>query len=355
MTEIRIEPGAPPFGRRAAGIGLLLAVSLMAALLWHGSSKVVASLPPLQAPAIRPWDSFLSVTSPAPGKWFVVGKNGVLLSSTDGGRTWSRRELAKRGDLSWFDLYSIRFTSDGRSGWISGEDGLILHSADGGETWKAQKSGVTGRIFRIVPIDARAAVAAGVDGALIRTDDAGQTWHAQSFKGAIAFLDLAFGDASNGWAVGEFATIAHTCDGGRTWALQYGGDRSNFRAPAFMSATFSDSKRGWVAGQGGTVIQTADGGITWNQIASPIDVPIYGSHLVSAAGSEGSLWWVGAEGNLFSLPAIPSPPPASALRPVFSALVEISFAGREGIAVGVDGTIVRTQDGGKNWAQVQAK
>ncbi len=340
---------------RRLAVVALLGAALAVVIAQLPAQPSLASAPGAQGAPIRPWDSLLSVTSPASGKWFVVGKNGVLLTSTDGGRTWSRRELAQRGDLSWFDLYSVRFAAGGQSGWISGENGIVLHSADGGATWTAQKSGVTSPIFRIVPIDSRRAVGAGADGTLMWTDNGGENWHPQSFKGAIAFFDLAFGDENNGWAVGEFATVVHTADGGRTWSLQHGGNRTDFRAPAFMSATFLDSKQGWVAGQGGTVMYTPDGGNTWQPVTSPIDAPIYGAHFVPAPGGGGSLWFVGAEGNLFSLSVAPSPGPATRLRPSFTSLVEVAIAGADGVAVGVDGTILRTQDRGKNWGQVQTK
>src|SRR5262249_31081228 len=61
---------------------------------------------------VKPWDAFFSVACLPSGKCYVVGTEGALLTSKDSGRTWERRSIAERGDLSWFDLYSIRFAND---------------------------------------------------------------------------------------------------------------------------------------------------------------------------------------------------------------------------------------------------
>ena len=303
---------------------------------------------------IRPWDQFTSVAVTSAGRWFVVGKNGVLLTSTDGGRTWSRRWLAKRGDLSWFDLYSVRFASDGRNGWISGERGVVLHTSDGGATWTEQKSGVAQRVFRIAVFDAQHAAGAGGSGTILWTDDGGSHWHSQTLEGAVTFFDLAFGDSNNAWAVGEFGTVVHSADGGRTWTLQQGGDRTKFRVPAYLHVMFQDARRGWVAGQGGTVMYTSDGGATWQSVKTPVQVPIYGGTLRNSS-SQASVWYVGDEGRLFSIAAPASAAPAESLHPTFASLVDIAFSGQNGIAVGGDGTILRTSDNGKSWQPVEVK
>lgn len=337
-------------GSAAALIAAVAAIFASASSSWSRASSVAQGWGP-----IRPWDTFFSVTSVGSGKWYVVGKDGVLLTSSDDGRTWTRRQLAQRGDLSWYDLYSVRFANDRRSGWISGENGIILHTSDGGATWSGQNSVVKTALFRIVPINSQKAVAAGVDGTLPWTDDAGNTWHPQSFKGEFSFLDLTFGDDNNGWAVGEFATVIHTADGGRTWTLQHGGNRADFRAPAYMSATFLDGKRGWAAGQGGAVISTSDGGNTWQPASYPVDIPIYGASFTAQPGGESRVWFAGAEGTLFSVSAAATGGSPVTLRPAFTSLVEVAVSAQTGIAVGSEGTILRTDDGGKSWKQVEIK
>ena len=207
----------------------------------------------------------------------------MLLTSTDGGQNWERRAIAERGDLSWFDLYSIRFANDGQTGWIGGESGLILKTTDGGQTWSPQTSGTTENIFRIAVVDPQTAYASGTNGLLMGTTDGGAHWQVQTLKSGLIFLDIAFADAQNGWAVGEFETIMHTADGGKTWTPQMGGKRANFKLPALFAIRFSDAQHGWAAGQGGTLLRTDNGGATWQSVTAPSASPMYSVVYVAGA------------------------------------------------------------------------
>lgn len=301
---------------------------------------------------VRPWDTFYSVTVLPSGRWFSVGAEGVLLTSADAGKTWNRRRLAKRGDLSWYDLFSIRFASDGRTGYIGGERGIILKTDDGGQTWSQQKTGTEELIFRVVPIDAQRAVAAGSNGLLMWTDDGGRNWHSQTFKAGITFFDAAFSDPSNGWAVGEFATIAHSSDGGKTWQLQTGGDRAKFRLPAYMTVVFKDAQHGRAAGQGGVIVGTEDGGQSWHPVQTSTDLALYA--LLVPPNPAGTLWVAGDEGALIKMSTTGGTEPQVS-KPTFSSLTAVAFAGDIGVTVGTDGTLLRSEDGGKSWHAVQTR
>ena len=101
--------------------------------------------------AFGPTDAFYSVTSLPSGRWLVVGASGVLLTSDDNGKTWTRTQLAKIYPFSWLDLFSVRFAPDRVNGWISGEQGLVLRTTDGGKTWQKQQSGVVDNLYRVAP------------------------------------------------------------------------------------------------------------------------------------------------------------------------------------------------------------
>ena len=85
-------------------------------------------------------------------------------------------------------LYGVRFVDEDH-GWVVGQDGLILHTADGGKTWKKQESnatfeesdGTTKRayLFTIDALDAEHAWAVGDRSILISTTDGGQTWRSR--------------------------------------------------------------------------------------------------------------------------------------------------------------------------------
>ena len=304
----------------------------------------------------KPWDSFFSVACLPSGKCYVVGAEGALLTSTDGGRNWERREIAERGDLSWFDLYSIRFANDGQTGWIGGESGLILKTTDGGATWNPQASGTTENIFRVAVVDPQTAFACGSNGLLMGTTDGGAHWQLQTLKSGLIFLDIAFADAQNGWAVGEFETIMHTADGGKTWTAQMGGKRANFKLPALFAIRFSDAQHGWASGQGGTLLRTDNGGATWQPVTAPSASPMYSVAYVGGTSSSAptELWGSGEDGTLLRVALGGAAAPTVQTPTVFD-LSDIAFNGQNGVAVGLGGTIVHTADGGAHWEVVTGK
>src|SRR5262249_61017807 len=123
-------------------------------------------------------------------------------------------------------LYAVHFMDDDH-GWIVGQDGLILITADGGKSWTKQESNATfeesdgtakrAYLFNIDAVDAKHAWAVGDRSMLVSTSDGGQTWRSrkvpmeadlsggQSLAAADPiFYDVKFVDGQNGWIIGEF-------------------------------------------------------------------------------------------------------------------------------------------------------
>lgn len=339
--------------RHTVGVLAMLAAAAMSMLAMAATTTLAADS---GASLAQPWDSFYSVAFAPSGKCYVVGAEGALLTSADGGKTWARRAIAKRGDLSWSDLYSIRFAADEQTGWIGGEGGLILKTTDGGETWSSQTSGTTENIFRIAVVDSRTAYASGTNGLLMGTVDGGTHWQIQNLKSGLIFMDIAFADAQNGWAVGEFETIMHTADGGKTWTAQMGGKRANFKLPALFAVRFADAQHGWAAGQGGTLLRTDDGGVTWRPVTQPSTDPMYSvTYAGGAPGSAPSELWGSGEGGALLRVALGGAAAPTVQTPTVFDLADIAFNGQSGVAVGLGGTIVHTADGGAHWEVVTGK
>ena len=66
---------------------------------------------------------------------WVVGQKGVIIHTSDGGKTWQRQEVETEGDFR-----GVHFTNP-RYGWAVGDNGLIATTDDGGRHWTQQKSG----------------------------------------------------------------------------------------------------------------------------------------------------------------------------------------------------------------------
>ena len=74
---------------------------------------------------------------------WVVGSNGTILKTSNGGITWS----VQQSNLS-SNIYSVCFT-DSLHGWVCGPDGNILKTTNGGENWIQKQSGVSENINSI--------------------------------------------------------------------------------------------------------------------------------------------------------------------------------------------------------------
>jgi photosystem II stability/assembly factor-like uncharacterized protein len=297
------------------------------------------------------WLSLFGVAIRPDNEILVVGSKALLLTSTDQGKTWIQRTMQERPGGRLFqdrDLYSIRFDSSGKSGWVVGEEGIILHTTDGGDTWSLQKSGTTKNLFKIAVIDDKNVVVVGADGTILRTADGGDTWQSIKSPKNVTWFDVTFTDPQHGWMVGEFSTILASTDGGQTWTLNYGGNTGDFTIGPFFTVTFTDPQHGVVAGLAGDTAVTSDGGKTWQKQKLPDPVA---SYVVAEDPTSKALWAGGAGGRMFD--QVPGGEWKPSDRATFHDLTDLAFAGKLGVAVGLNGTILLTDNAGEQWQAVQ--
>ena len=147
----------------------------------------------------------------------MVGAKGTLLESHDDGKTWTRRQL---GDpVEPRDLYSVRGSRpSGKTGWIVGEDGTIFRTKDGGRNWEKQESPIKDSLFKVAVMSTEAACAVGANGILLCTENGGSTWVVNHFMD-FTFFDVAFAPKTGAWAVGEYKTVVFSSDNGKHWQL----------------------------------------------------------------------------------------------------------------------------------------
>ncbi len=299
--------------------------------------------------AVPPWLPLYGVAINGEAQCYVVGGKGRIFVSEDEGKTWSPRVLRERPGARPFqdlDLYDVKFAPDGKNGWIIGEQGLIFHTGDGGADWEEQTSGVKANLFRIAVVDARHAHVAGGDGALLSTSDGGRSWTARRLR-HISYFDIAFTSVDNGWTVGEFSTVLGTTDGGRSWQLKYGGNPGDFQAGPFLAIVFAGRRGGWALGLNGASIFTNDGGKTWRPRKLPLPMAVY---VGAPDRTRDRVWFGGRRGQMLSLDSAGH---WTRHRVVFNAVTDLAFAGKLGLAVGLNGTILRSGDGGKEWHPVR--
>lgn len=306
---------------------------------------------PLVTAAVRPWDEIFGVTIKASsGEAYAVGNSGLLWTSSDRGKTWHRHHLNefRQGSLlrQDLDLFSIQFDPSGKEGWIVGEHGLILHSTDGGKSWQLVHSPAKQRLLSVAAIAPHTVCAVGDHGVILWSGDGGKTWTYKTVNN-LTFYDVSFADAQQGWMVGEFETIMHSSDGGKTWQVQRGGKIADFTVPPFFAVVPMSDQHILAAGQSGRFASSDDGGKTWKDSKLPTERSIF----AVAAPRPGVLWLAGAQGTIF----LGYPGGEWSLKdPTIEDLTGLASAKGYGLAVGLEGTIVRT-DNGSNWQLVGRK
>ncbi len=226
----------------------------------------------------------------------VVGDGGLMLVTSDGGKTWEKKEIDMRppgagqrqggppgggppggfGGGGSAPLYNIYFV-DENVGYITGGRGTILKTEDSGETWvrKMARSDTPGRggrrggmranLMGIQMISETIGFIAGSENTILKTTDGGETWVGSSERARVGetrnnLENIWFVSPTTGWVIGSFGTLLHTADGGETWEKRDAGFDNNL-----FGIHFVDENTGWICGQEGLILHTNDGGSTWNQ------------------------------------------------------------------------------------------
>ena len=226
----------------------------------------------------------------------VVGDGGLMLVTSDGGKTWEKKEIDMRppgaeqrpggrpgggppggfGGGGSAPLYNIYFVNE-NVGYITGGRGTILKTEDGGKTWArkmarsdtpgrgGRRGGMRANLMGIQMINETTGFIAGSENTILKTTDGGETWVGSSERARVGetrnnLENIWFVSPTTGWVIGSFGTLMHTADGGETWEKRNAGFDNNL-----FGIHFVDENTGWICGQEGLILHTNDGGATWNQ------------------------------------------------------------------------------------------
>lgn len=155
----------------------------------------------------------------------------------------------------------------------------------------------------------RRVVAVGDYGVIILSDDGKVFRQAKLVPTRAVLTDVVFIDDKRGWASGHDGTVLVTGDGGESWQLsreEPGKER------VLLSIWFETAQHGMAVGQFGLALETDDGGKTWKE-----------RRLVDGEPGEKHLMQI--------------------------------FAGKDGLLfiAAESGTLLRSEDNGRNWKTVQ--
>ena len=259
---------------------------------------------------------------------YAVGEVGVLLTTSDGGVTWTVTNPTAD------DLEDVAFNATGSVGLIAVGNGSVLRTTDGA-TWTATNTGADD-LRAIAWGTPDVAFAAGDDGQAVRTADGGVTWQVLATGAVERFRAAAAVSANEAWLVGDEGLVRHTADGGFTWTPQNPGTDEDLRDIQMLS-----SEVGYIVGSGSTVLKTGNGGATWTSVSD------------GAAGGEGlafvseSTGWVVDDAGLVFVTDDGGVSWQVQSTPTGADLGGVAFASVDrGWAVGSGGTVIAYGAGG---------
>jgi photosystem II stability/assembly factor-like uncharacterized protein len=259
----------------------------------------------------------------------TVGANGTILHTTNGGTTWISQSSGTTNHL-----WGVHF-NNANSGWAVGANGTILHTTNGGTTWISQSSGTTAGLSDVF-FDSNAGWAVGWNGTIRHTANGGGNWMYQSSGTTVSLSGIYFtqGIGAIGTAVGQAGTILVTMDYGSNWYSMPSGTTKNLR-----DISYHDDK-GLAVGEDGVILRSTNPTI-WNLVALGSNdlsgVCFIDNSVATAVGDNGTIFR-STDGGLTW---------GSQSSNTTNDLLGVSFSdANRGTAVGANGTILRTTNGG---------
>ncbi len=295
-----------------------------------------------------------------PDTAWVVGSSSTILKSTNRGETWA----PITSDLPTYLTLKDVFFKDSKTGLLL-SDGAIYKTVDGGAHWQSKLKTASMTFLESFDFyDANTGIAVGSSGTgkVFRTTNGGDDWSASDVGGASWVYASCMIDAKNCWAAGLRAsritissdmwtgtsitiespiyTLWSSTNGGENWTqknLSYSG--------RIYGIEFLDNRIGFAVGEQGLVLRTEDGGSNWNGIKSAhnmYQICFSGKSAGFAVGAKGTLMSSTDGGDAWKL--LSGSGTTNNLASVFFLNENV------GLAVGLSGTIMHTTTGGALWS-----
>jgi photosystem II stability/assembly factor-like uncharacterized protein len=232
------------------------------------------------------------------------------------------------------------------TGWVVGQASTVLKTTNSGLNWIAQNPSAPGFLYSIFFIDQNTGWTVGQSGAIIKTINAGANWSAQTSGFPSEYLySVFFTDVNTGYIVGSSGLILKTTNGGTNWTQQTSPVTNTLSCLYFPpSATSMIGYAAGGTGTSGTILKTSNAGQSWDLQTVGTNW-FFGTYFVNLVAG----WAVGFNGVIYRttdgggnwVPQVSN---------TTNRLVAVSFPNNNtGYAVGYSGTIVKTTNAGNNW------
>ncbi len=272
----------------------------------------------------------------------------VLFSFQNVEAGWQKQSA---NTLAW--LKTVYFV-DANTGWIGGSKGTLLKTTDGGTTWKKVATASRDNLREIYFTDKnngwilceRDVFSLGSNSAsyLLKTTNGGKKWEQIEFKDnpRHRVTKIFFSLNGFGLAIGEMGILFGLEDDNRGWK------KLSLPSRYLMSdGVFLDDLNSTIVGGGGTILFTEDAGLTWNQ--AQINERKVSKFNAVFFTTKKRGWAVGTDGSIFNTTNGGRFWRSQQAR-TKERLNDLYFINsKEGWAIGDNGTILHTQTGGDVW------
>jgi len=217
----------------------------------------------------------------------AVGDAGLVLETTDGGKTWVR----DNNPPTTLSLISVAIA--GPRSIAVGQQGLVL-IRDERKPWRKIEPVTDRRLLRVSLNKNGLAVATGAFGTLLKSTDGGETWAdlkpdwAALYETGVTGEFEAIRDEPTIYVAnvfddgaivigGEFGQLNRSTDGGVTWApvFQVPAAVKGSIPPTIFGMHFGDDGVGYATGQTGLIVTSSDSGKTWTQLDTQSEASLF--------------------------------------------------------------------------------
>lgn len=302
----------------------------------------------------QPYDWFVYDFDINSDNEIIVGQNGKVNVSYDGGSSWRNQNYVVTNSLTTFSsVYALRGSEKVWAGTYSG--GGILYSTNNGNNWTSVSTSTIYPFYDIKMVNSNTGYAVGgefinaLTGYCYKTVNGGLNWTSLTIPSPDRRLNsVYFVNENTGWITGGLPSgagciISKTTNGGTTWTSQ---TTSDLYSSAMGDVNMYDANTGYIM-SGPNVWKTINGGTNWNRVNnlpagswvrsynfSPTTVYFGGNNQIAKSFDGGASW------QSFPIPS------------TIAQITSMDWTDLDnGTVAGLQGYTAKTTDGGLTWKE----
>ncbi len=221
-------------------------------------------------------------------KFIAVGERGHLLISTDKGNNWRQIQVPTRSQLT-----AVYFHSN-KHGWAVGHDAVIISTTDGGETWSQQHRDkqYDDPLLDVWFSDENNGYAIGAYGLFLSTNNGGKSWDRRQISEDDFHLNaISSLNEDELFIAAEQGNLYYSSDGGYSW--------SSLPSPypgSFFGISAINEDELLVYGLRGHLYHSIDKGQSWQEIPTGTEASLMDAIVLK----NGTIHLVGLGGNILT-------------------------------------------------------